>query len=243
MAKREQEPDPLAQVFLHAFPNPERVGCPGGSILRALARKQLPTDHPAFTHVGECSPCFQELRVYQVQWDKTKIRRRLLAVACFVAAISAGGMYLILRQPWIDRQMPWLARNTPIPDRRRTPPPSTGPDDSGFVLNLLGISENRGTNTPNDIPASGLQYLPRRRISPLTIFLKKFSEPGLYEVRLLTRPESQTALAIFTGMAQIEQGLTVLRLSADLSLVQPGTYTIAVRHDRESWHNFTVQIP
>ena len=51
----------LARVVLTQFPNAERKGCPGATVLRAIATKRISMRDPAIEHVGRCSPCFREL--------------------------------------------------------------------------------------------------------------------------------------------------------------------------------------
>ena len=52
--------DLIRQFFLEAFPNPQRIDCPGEEIIMALAGEELPPDHPACLHVASCSECFAE---------------------------------------------------------------------------------------------------------------------------------------------------------------------------------------
>src|SRR6266446_5696241 len=51
----------MARVVMTQFPNPERKGCPGATVLRAIATKRICMRDPAIEHVGRCSPCFREL--------------------------------------------------------------------------------------------------------------------------------------------------------------------------------------
>ena len=80
--------DPIEEAYLHAFPNPERIGCPGPEVLRGLATKELPISHPARTHVARCSPCFQEFRRFQ---REVAVRHRLVLTvglaACLIMAL------------------------------------------------------------------------------------------------------------------------------------------------------------
>jgi hypothetical protein len=51
MPRRPDEFDrPFEDVYLNAYPNPERLGCPGRDVLRRLAIKELPISHPAREH-------------------------------------------------------------------------------------------------------------------------------------------------------------------------------------------------
>ncbi len=49
----------LRRVARHAFPNPERKGCPSEDVLRKLAfdLKSFAMDDPLIDHVATCSPC------------------------------------------------------------------------------------------------------------------------------------------------------------------------------------------
>src|SRR5579871_6608706 len=53
--------DEIKKAVLRGFPNPERIGCPGTEVLTRLVARELPVNHPAYKHVMECSPCYQEL--------------------------------------------------------------------------------------------------------------------------------------------------------------------------------------
>src|ERR687890_636204 len=53
-------------------PNPGRVGCVGSEKLSAMARGSLPTDDPAYNHVMECSPCYEELMALTEQVETAK---------------------------------------------------------------------------------------------------------------------------------------------------------------------------
>src|SRR5688572_18100868 len=51
----------IGDAIRRNHPNPGRVGCVGSENLAAMARGALPTDDPAYSHVMECSPCYEEL--------------------------------------------------------------------------------------------------------------------------------------------------------------------------------------
>jgi hypothetical protein len=80
------EPDPFEEAFLHGYPNPDRIGCPGSDVLRALARRELPIDHPARLHLGECSPCFREFKQFQRGYEREKSRPLWSSIAAGILA-------------------------------------------------------------------------------------------------------------------------------------------------------------
>jgi hypothetical protein len=57
--------DFISDFFLEAHPNPDRVGCPDGLTLKALAEDRLPVNHPARLHLAKCSECFAKYRGYR----------------------------------------------------------------------------------------------------------------------------------------------------------------------------------
>ncbi len=57
--------DEIDLVFGFASPNPSRRGCPPGRVIRALARRAFPSDHPGYLHLTECSPCYRLVRTVQ----------------------------------------------------------------------------------------------------------------------------------------------------------------------------------
>ena len=64
--------DLIRQFFLEAFPNPQRIDCPGEEIIMALAGEELPPDHPACLHVASCSECFAEFTGCILELEKSK---------------------------------------------------------------------------------------------------------------------------------------------------------------------------
>jgi hypothetical protein len=62
----------LQGVILRAYPNPDRIDCPGDGAIEEVARRADITDkmedHPAYGHIMHCSPCYAEF---------LEVRRRL----------------------------------------------------------------------------------------------------------------------------------------------------------------------
>ena len=55
----------LDLLLSELHPNPGRSGCPGLWLVWAMAMRQLAYDHPVFSHLTECSPCYREYRGIQ----------------------------------------------------------------------------------------------------------------------------------------------------------------------------------
>ena len=87
------EDDPFESVFLHAYPNPDRLGCPDRATLDKIARLKLPLDHPVFDHVTECSACFRDIKF--VQGKRAQATRDIytkLSVAAGIVAVVVAGL-------------------------------------------------------------------------------------------------------------------------------------------------------
>lgn len=234
MAKN-AEHDPFESAFLHAYPNPERIGCPGDEITRKIAQKKLPVDHPALEHIAHCSPCFRDIRNFQAEWARSRARVRMAVAATVVAVLTAGLMYLALRPPW--KTNPGTVARV-----ERARPEQGAPEQAcqNAVLNFETLSRERGAAEKAPQPLE-LQRIPRGLLS-LSMYLPKGSEPGEYQVALLRSKSDETPLASASGIARIENGLTVLTISIDCSRVGAGTYVIAFRHDSESWRYAVVAV-
>jgi hypothetical protein len=85
--KDDPQDDPADFLFRYANPNPDRIGCPGEGVLRALARKELPIDHPARRHLGECSPCFIEFREFLWESRRSRQKRKVVLFALVAAGL------------------------------------------------------------------------------------------------------------------------------------------------------------
>jgi hypothetical protein len=53
------------RLLAEIHPNSERSGCPGLWFVFAAAIRRFPADHPVFSHLTECSPCYREYRGIQ----------------------------------------------------------------------------------------------------------------------------------------------------------------------------------
>ena len=106
---------------------------------------------------------------------------------------------------------------------------------SAFVNASLDFRNQSVTRSPlsQETPATELARVPRGRLA-LTIILPLGSEPGDYTIRLLKTETDPMELASFSGSATIESGLTILRVSVDLSMFEGGGYVLAIRRGQES---------
>jgi len=211
--------DPFEELFLHAYPNPDRVDCPGQEVLRGLATHVLPISHPARLHLTKCSPCFREFLEYQTEWKRKRRSRRvgLAVAACLVLALSSFWVYRYFQPGY----------NTSLVAKRNLPT-SVNLDNIPNVLNYQGISAKRGVDSQPGTPMSE-QTISRSR-HELSIVLPPGREAGTYVVEIFSKTKPSQPLARYTGKASIDaEGVTTLRTHVDFATFAAGTYTV-------SWH-------
>lgn len=212
-------------------PNPERTGCVEAQRLAAMAGGSLPTDDPAYSHVMECSPCYEQLMVLteQLQAQQAKLVARPRRWPAFAAAAAAlatvAAIWLVTRNPVTPEQQ---ANPSPASVAQNRPQ-AVPPELPVGVLNLESDSPTRST-TPS--PDRGLQRLARRRMN-LMIYLPLGLEEGQYEIEV-ARPNGP-ALMQLAGTTRIENGLTTLRVQPDFSALEPGRYELRYRRPGGRW--------
>ena len=214
-------------------PNPGRVGCVGSEKLAAMARGSLPTDDPAYSHVMECSPCYEELMVLTEEVEAQKrtatANRRRFAPAIAASVLVLVGVlaiWLYSRQSGDPRSPAPAQPDGQIAQNR--PPIPAGELPLG-VLNLESDSPTRGVD---GAPDRVVQRLTRKKMN-LVIYLPLGLDEGEYEVEV-ARPNGP-ALLNLKGTAQIENGLTTLRVQPDFTSLEPGRYELRYRRPSSSW--------
>src|SRR5580700_85118 len=90
-------------------PNPERVGCVGSDKLRQMAEGAVAPTDPAYHHVMECSPCYEELmdlseRVAGARRAVSARRRILVGSIAAVAVVAAVLLYLLVPRSSLNPQ-------------------------------------------------------------------------------------------------------------------------------------------
>jgi hypothetical protein len=206
--------DILRQGLATEFPNPERIGCPGNALLKGIAQGKvsLTEAEPWLDHLGSCSPCFQEFKEFR---RESAIHRRRVLVWAATAAVlvfAVGG--------WL-----WMrARH------------SAYPIDTA-VLDLRERSVARGQSQPE---ASQAPLEIPRTARHLVLDLPIGSKEGPYDVALLTETGDQILRA--TGMAQLHDHITDLRVDIDLSSAREGTYSLGLRQASLEWTRYPIRV-
>jgi len=206
--------DILRQGLATEFPNPERIGCPGNALLKGIAQGKvsLTEAEPWLDHLGSCSPCFQEFKEFSRQ--STIQRRRVLTWVATAAVLlfSVGGWL------WVRARHPVEATDIAVLDLRERSL-ARGP----------GQSEAR--QTPLEIPRSAKH---------LILDLPIGSKEGPYDFGLLTETGDEILHA--TGIAELHDHITSLRVDVDLSNVRPGTYSLGIRQPSLGWTRYSIRV-
>ena len=196
------------RYFSTAFPNPDRVGCPGPQTLRDIAFRKADRAHQRefMVHMSRCSPCFNDLGRLREEAKRARRRRGLLVAA---TAVLVVGLALL---GWTER-------------RRFVRPAAV----EVATLDLTHRGVLRGPdNGPNKPPLE----LAAGRLE-LTILLPAAAEPGTYDLQILK--QAGTPLWSGEGQTQIEDHTVVVHVTVDLTSVKPGSYFLAVRRSGWDW--------
>jgi len=75
----------VQDMALRAYPNPDRIGCPGQAALEEVASLPLSSRHELFqTHINRCSECLREL--LEIRHRNYEHRQRLRLKRCELPA-------------------------------------------------------------------------------------------------------------------------------------------------------------
>lgn len=202
------------RYFSTAFPNPDRVGCPGQDILKAIAFRRLDreTARQWDNHMSHCSPCFNEYMAFREEARRSARFRALAAVAAAIILIVIAG-WLGLRNAGVNRQA-WQEA----------------------TLDLRSHEPLRGPQRGNPAPPL---VLPRRRLA-LTIDLPVGSEVGKYYMQVVQGASKTVGTA--SGVAELVDGVTVLKVRVDLREASVGPSSFLVRRSSQNWGPYTVSL-
>lgn len=232
----------VRDMLRRTYPNPERVGCLDQSTLEAIARGELPPDHPGHAHVMECSPCYEEsyamrqhflagqARARATRWRTVGIGALAVAAAALVAAILLTG-----------RQQRPAPTSPPKPEIAANRPPSPPPVEAPLPTSVVNLQVASPTRGGSDQKAPGGPQRLARRKQNLRLYLPVGMDEGTYEVRL--RQEGAQAVALeLSGTARMEDGLAVLRFQPDLSTLAAGRYELEFRRRAGQWLSMLVLV-
>ena len=209
------------RYFSTAFPNPNRVGCPGTEVLRAVAFRKMERGSAKQwdSHLMECSPCFVEYVAFRDQALRQRRRRRLAASAAIV--VICVGVWFAYKEGLLRTPNGQFANNGTVVTYQPK------------LADLRDRSPMRGAEGKTPAP---LEF--NRGPIALTLYLPTGSEPGQYDVEVAEQLDQPLATA--RGSATLQNGITVLDIKLDLSNLHPGLYWLAVRQAGRTWAPYTV---
>ncbi len=202
--------------FSTAFPNPNRAGCPGQDIFRAIAFRKLERQKAKEwdDHLSHCSPCFDEYRAFREE-ARRSARLRIMGAAAPIVVI-VGAIWLVYRSLGPHR--------------------NTNVTYQGNLLDLRERSALRGAE-PN--PSGAPIELPRHALA-LSIYLPTGSEPGKYQVEIVEQPDKPLISA--EGPAALRDHIAALDVRMDLQRLHPGLYLVGIREAGWSWAYYPVVV-
>ena len=191
--------DEIDELFGGANPNPERIGCPGGDVLLAAARKALPMEHAAYDHLTECSECYREFRQLQGQPNR---RTSWVYAAAGIAAVVA--MAII---------------------GSRTGMRGIGQRSTEFRQSCRTTNKGTSRSEAGDAPRQPNTLL--RKNVDATILMPTGSEAGAYEIRLVDS-DGKVMLTQGAPGAMEDHAVRV-RFNLDLKTIPLGSYSLELR--------------
>ena len=197
------------RALLKEYPNPERVGCPGSTVLKGIASRAMPLSEADkwLDHLGSCSPCYRDFLQLQSA-HRARRKQTLLAIAASILIVASLAGWAVLRN-----QKPSFVTQT-------------------AVLDLRNRSLSRGGESNPVEPPLEVS----RAVKHLALYLPLGSSDGPYEIRIATTGGGAVFTA--TGVASLKDGITSLEATADFSAASPGQYVLQVRRPASEWNSY-----
>lgn len=214
------------RLFRGGFPNAERIGCPSRELLASVSRHSASESDSrrVLDHLSCCSPCFGD---YERLARQNRLARNLKLLALCASLLVCIGVTV------------WYYSRTPVRPQNELPvAKEKAQPDQPLQLATLDLRRQttvRGEQRP--AAGTGVPTIPTRNLE-LSVYLPLGSEEGDYEMQLLL--DAERPLLSQTGAAALAGNDVVLRLVANLSSVEPGTYTLRLRRSGFSWRNYSI---
>lgn len=219
----------LGRSLLRDFPNPDRIGCPGGEVLKRIATHEMNLSEAEkwLDHLTSCSPCYRDFSQLQIAY-RSRRTRTLVAIAATIVMVGCiVGWALFLRQ-----KAPLVLKPAEPPAPRQEEPLVT----QTAVLDLRDRSPQRGPEPRLAMPPLEMA----RNVPHLEIYLPLGSDEGLYDVRVTTTQGEP--LLVATGRARLKQGLTSMGVDVTPSRIQSGKYILKIRKRGSGWSSFPLVV-
>ena len=221
-----------------SFPNPNRLGCPNRSSLRAMAyrdRRLTLEDLPA-SHVVHCSPCFQEYERFRrmaMFFRALRIAGAAVGAAVVIFAMARFGWHHTRR---FDAPMIAEKRLAERPSPGKTREQARPIEPLAVTVDLASFSPSRGD--AKDESKKNVRLPPK--LLRVEFLLPLGMEAGEYEVRL---QDSTGAVFIDKRAAGLmKDGITSVEVDIDLAATTGGSLTLLIRPPGSDWRKFPVVV-
>jgi hypothetical protein len=205
--------NPIEEILLTGFPNPERKGCPSPEVIEALGNRKLDRDHPAWQHIWSCSPCFKDFKTIRdarlarvAAAERSKRTRRNFVAAAVASACAAAAGYFVVSG----------VRSGPSRGLAVVP------------IDLTNVGTVRGSAQDED-PVARLP----RKLDEIHLTLPRLSPLGRYVVAILESTSESTAVALGSANAKRTDLHATLVVTLDVSDARPGRYFLGIRFEKE----------
>lgn len=218
-AKYERLKKHLQASILRDYPNPERKGCPGDAVLRALATRPLSEsidDDPNWQHVTHCAECYREFLEFSQKAKQRAITSKRLALGGIAAALMVFGIYLAIRAWRPGTERPQIA-------------------ELQYRKTLVDIeSMTRSGDANGEKKPIVLEREPKE----LTVRLPVGSRSGTYDFQI--RDAWGKTVISKQQSASIHDGTTEFVVLLNLSELAAGHYSMQVRRVPFDWTYYPV---
>jgi hypothetical protein len=198
-----------------AFPNPDRVGCPGRQRLEVLARQPSAPDESDIDHLMTCSDCFVEYHSIRTAWKRKRAATIGTLVAAALALIVFCGVVISGRHIEV----------APITPAKR-PVEMAQEQVRNTVIDLRPFERSRGEAADKARGRPSTPVLERANLL-VTILLPVGSPEGQYVFQLLDSTGSSRVE--ISGTAVIKNYVTTAVAPFDMRAVSAGRFTLTVR--------------
>ena len=204
------------------FPNPNRVGCPNNSTLRAMAyrdRRLTLEDLPA-AHVVSCSPCFEKYEEFR------RMSRLVRGIKITAASLAVAAMiFLTARFAWNHAHR---SGEPSVAAKHRTPSIAPFP----LKVDLVSFSPTRGDAGDG---SEKKVHLPQKLLR-VEFILPIGMEAGEYEIRL--QDSKGTVFIDKRALGHMNAGVTSVATEIDLASARRGSLTLMIRPHGMDWRRF-----
>lgn len=219
---RDDDNKPIENILLHANPNPERSGCPAREDLISLALRVRAADDPLWVHVSACSPCYADVRELQAKHG-VRLEAKPRPMWLWLAATAA--LFIVAGGTWY-----FISAGSP------NPPAIVAQTLPSTVLDLRPYAVSRSEEAGKPVGSLSLG----RKVQNVVLVLPVASAEGEYSLRILDadlKPRLSTS-----AVAALVNGDTSITKELDLTDLQTGRYTLAIKREPEDWRLFPVEV-